>query len=286
VAEPIAPGTDALSALQRWMLRVVTHPGGVDEGLAAARAEGLWPAGADELAQVVPGNDRLSPHEQLHIYAYAYQERIREVLASECPTVEHLLGQARFAALVRRYLGDHPPWSFTLDHVGDRLASWLSAHDDPTLQAAADMVRVEQAMDRAFDAPPQASVDPAALAELPMASWAEATLQLRDGLQLLALDHDVMAAMTAAKHGVPAEVPTRRPAWVAAYCADFRRFRRTLDPHEYALARQLQAMRPLGEALQTVATRPDVELAELVPRVQGWFAGWMEAGWVVAVHRP
>jgi len=281
VAEPIAAGDTPLDELQRWMLRVVTHPDGLTTGLAAARDEGLWPAGADTLADIVPGNERLSPEDQLQIYAYAYQERLREVLASENPTVEHLLGADRFADLARAFLGAHPPHSFTLDHLGHHLAPWLDAHDDPVLQAAADMVRVEQAMDKAFDASPQPPADPGALAALPMEAWATARLSFREGLVLLALQHDVMGAMTAAKRELPAEVPPRRPAWVAAYARDFRRFRMALEEHEHRLLARLVAGDTLGDGLQRVALQPTVDVQAMMGSVSGWFRRWMDAGWIV-----
>lgn len=269
-----------LEALQRWMLQVVTHVNGLEAGLRETPSPG-----GTELTAIVPGNERLSAEDQLQIYAYAYQERLREVLASESPTVEHLLGAERFAELARHYLADHPPHSFTLDHLGADFAPWLSAHDDPLLQAAADMVRVEQAMDRSFDAAPQARADPQSLATLPPEAWADARLVFRSGLELLALDHDVMDAMTAAKQGVTATPPPRHPTWVAAYTRDVRRFRMGLERHEHALATALQGGAPLGDALEQVATQPGVDLDQLLPAVRRWFQRWMEAGWIVEVAR-
>lgn len=285
----IAPGSAPLDRLQRWMLRVVTNRDGLEAGLAASRDEGLWPDGADTLADVVPGNDRLTPEEQLHIYAYAYLARLQEALVAESPSLEALLGEERFAALLADYLHDHPSTSTSLDHLGRELAPWLdrraACDDAPELAAAADMVRVEQGMDRAFDHAPAQPLPADAVASLPPDAWATVRLRFLPGLEVLALDHDVSEALRAARHEEAVPVPPRRPTRVAVYCRDFRRYRRAVDPMEGLLLDALLDGDTLGDALQGVATRPETDVAELLGAVGGWFRGWAEAGWLVAIDR-
>ncbi len=280
MADPIRPGATPLDQLQRWMLRAVSHPGGLDAGLAATREEGLWPEGADTLADIVPGNARLSPEEQLHIYAYAWFERLREALAVENPAAEHLLGAERFAELARAYLHEHPSTSTSLDHLGRAFAPWL---DEQGLGAVADIVRVEQGMDRAFDQRRTEAVDPEAL-ELPLDAWATARLRFLPGLQLLQLAHDVAPAMDAARADTEAPWPERRRTRVAVYCRDHRRYRMTVEALPAALLDPLLAGDTLGDALAAVAQRPEVDVEELLASVGGWFQQWARTGWIVGVE--
>lgn len=288
MADPIRAGTAPLDRLQRWMLRVVTHRDGLEAGLEASRTEGLWPEGASVLSDIVPGNDRLTPEEQLHIYAYAYLARLQETLAAEVPAAEHLLCAERFAELAGDYLHDHPSSSTSLDHLGRHLAPWLEARagadDEPWLSAAADVVRVEQGMDRAFDHPATPAVDGTALSNLPPSAWATARLRFVAGLDVLALAHDVGPAMDAAKAGRPAELPARRTSHMAVYCRDHRRYRLTVAPLAAALLQPLLEGATLGDALQDLALRPDVDLPELLGQVGPWFQQWAGAGWIAAVE--
>lgn len=279
MAEPVGPGADALDQHLRWMLRVVTHEGGVDAGLEAAAAEGLLPGGSPAGGPVV-GDTRLDARDRLHIYAYAFFARIHDVMADELPATRHLLGPGRFEALLRAYLRDHPPGSFSLDRVGAALADWLDAHDEPLLAAAADIVRVERAMDRAFDAPPSERLAPEALATPDLA---HRRLVLAPSLILLALRHDVIPAMDAARADREAAPPPERPTWVVVYRTGFRRRRRAVPRDAFRLLQALASGASLGEALERVGARDDVDTAALIGAVGGWFQQWTADGWIVAL---
>lgn len=286
MADPIEPGRSPLDQLQRWMLRAVTHEDGLQAGLAAARAEGLWPEGARTLSDIVPGNDRLTPEEQLQIYAYAYFARLHDVLASELPATAHLLGDEAFASMLRAFLRDHPSATYTLDRVSEPLPAWLEAQGEPLWAAAADIVRVERGMDSAFDAPPSGRADADALAALPPDAWATARLHFVPALRLLSLEHDVIPAMEAARQGMPADAPERRAAWVAVYRTNFRRRRSPLSRPQFLLLQALVDGACLGEALEALALGGEVALDELLPQIGGWFQQWVAEGWVAEITTP
>jgi len=280
-----------LEQLQRFMLRAVTHPDGVERGCAAAADEGLLPDGASALADVIPGNDRLTPEEQLGIYAFAYVDRIVEVLAGQFSATTWLLDDGD--AVLRAYLADVPSRTWTLDRVGDGLPDWLAqaagaasrgiGEDAATMRAAADIARVELAMDAVWDEPFADPVAHEVLAAIPPEEWGDLRVQPIPALRLLALSHAVTPAMNAARDEVPAELPSEEAAWMCVYRGGGSRWRFPLDREQHALFAALASGATLGEALHTTAALEGVDLERLVGELGEWFRAWFGSGLFASV---
>ena len=265
------------------MLRVVTHPDGVDAGVLAASAEGLLPDGAERLEDVVPGNDRLTAAEQLHIYAFAYFDRIIEVLAGELPAVQHLLGEDVFFEEMKRYLGEHPSSTWTLDRVGASMAEWLArradeVEDGARWRVAVDIARVERAMDAVWDEPFAGPVTYEALASFPHDRWPDARLRTIPALRLLSLQHPVTALMNAARDGEDTELPEPEPAWMCVYRDDAKRWRFPLDREQHCLLAALHRGHTLGAAIGEVAQLDGTDIGALMGSLGEWFREWMGSG--------
>ncbi|MCO4769397.1 MAG: putative DNA-binding domain-containing protein [Deltaproteobacteria bacterium] len=276
-----------LDRLERFFLRVVTHPTGVDEGVRAATAEGLLPHGARRLEDVIPGNDRLSALEQLHIYGFAYFDRIVEVLAGEMPAVQHLLGERVFAEAMKRYLAEHPSSTWTLDRVGAAAPQWLAeqGEEDGTLwRVAADVAAVQQAMDAVWNEPFEDPVPYARLAAVPMEEWAGARVQLIPAVRLLALSYPVTEVMNAARDQGEVVLPAAAPSWMCVYRDDTARWRFALDRPQFVLLSALARGNSLADALAEVLELADVQPAQLLGDLGGWFERWFGNGLVSAVH--
>lgn len=277
------------------MLRVVTHPDGVDAGFDAARADGMLPDGAEVLTDVVPGNDRLSPEEQLHIYAFAYFDRIIDVLADEYPTVQHLLSPQHFRRLMREYLGDHPSATYTLNRVGAPFADWLAARAarvakaQPTLSAklafAVDIAIVERTMDEVWDEPFATAIAFEELQAIPMEAWADVRLETMPALALLELAHPITEAMNAARDDEAIVVPAPEPAWICVYRDDDRRWRFELTFEQHGLLAALSQGQSLGEAIEAVATSEGADGAAMMSGLGDWFKDWMGTGLFCSVRR-
>ena len=83
-----APNT---AALERWLLRLVSHPEGVAAGFVAAKQEGLIPASVPDLAALVPPSPTLSPVEQVEVYGFMFFARQVDVLVAECPAATAMM---------------------------------------------------------------------------------------------------------------------------------------------------------------------------------------------------
>jgi len=283
-----------LDRLERWMLRVVAHPDGVDAGFDAAREEGLLPEGATTLSDVVPGNDRLSPAQQLHIYAFAYFDRIADVLAGEYPTVQHLLSPEHFRRLLREFLVDRPSAAYSLNRVGLPFADWLAersarvAKAQPSLSAklafAVDVAIVERTMDEVWDEPFADPVPFEQLQAIPLDSWADVHLETIPALALLELAHPVTGAMNAARDGEAIEVPAPTPTWICVYRDDRQRWRFDLSFEQHGLLAALTDDASLGEAIEAVATSEGADVAAMMGGLGEWFKEWMGSGLFCSVR--
>ncbi len=277
---------EGLRALETWMLRIVTHPGGVDAGFEAAQSEGLLPAGTSSLDDLVPPNDRLSAGEQLHVYAFAYFDRITDVLRGEYPSVELLLGPARFGSLARDFITEQPSRTYTLNRVGVPFSSWLAerAGDDPLLSFAIDLSLVERALDEVWDCKAEAPVAYEALQVIPPDRWDRVRLDTIDALQLFELRHPISAFMNGVMRGDLDGVPEPEPSWVCVYCTLAGRYRIPLSFEQHALLSSLVDGATLGEAIEAAATSEGADVPAMLAGLGGWFRDWTERGLFRAVE--
>ena len=119
------PPEPNLPQIQRWMQSVITHPGGVEEGIrseTARRHLDLQPA---ELESIIRPSRALTSHQRLEIYVDAYYERLLECLREEYGCTRYALGDELFDALAFGYLQQHPSQSYTLNLLGASFPRYL-----------------------------------------------------------------------------------------------------------------------------------------------------------------
>ena len=113
-----------LQRLQRWMQSVITHPGGVSEGVASVRSREHLELGPAGLESVIARSRALTSAQRLEIYVDAYHERLLECLREEFPATRHAVGDELFDALAFGYLQHEPSRSYTLGELGAATASF------------------------------------------------------------------------------------------------------------------------------------------------------------------
>lgn len=276
---------EGLAGLETWMLRVVTHPDGVDAGFEAAQREGLLPPGTTALSDLVPPNDRLGAAEQLHVYAFAYFDRLIDVLRAEYPTVEFLLGDDRFWALAKDFITEQPSRTYTLNRVGIPFAGWLAARagDDPRLAFAVDLACVERAMDEVWDRAAEEPVAYEAVQALAPDDWGRAHLRPIGALELFELGHPVSGFMNGVIRGELTEVPAPEPAWVCVYCTERGRFRMPISFEQHGVLSALVGGATLGEAIEAAATAEGADVPAMLAGLGEWFRDWTGRGLFMAV---
>lgn len=284
-----------LDVVQQWFQAVVTHPGGLDEGLGSAEAQTLIPLGSGEFEGVIHRSRNLTARERLSIYANAYYARLLECLGECFPVVRRTLGEEVFNSFAFEYLQRHPSRSYTLDRLGESFPRFLEEtrpEDDPEAtwpDFLIDLARLEQSLAKVFDGPGvegKALLKAEDLAAVPPDRFAGARLEPVACLRLLAFGHPVNAYYTAVRHaGDDGEVPIPGPEeeYVALTRRHFVVRRYPLTRPQYLLLQALHDGRPVGEAIATAAEASDLDDETLASELQAWFRAWVSEGFFLTI---
>ncbi len=261
-----------LARLQTILYRLITAPGGVDDGLAEERALGL-----DALAELIRGDDRLSARDRLAIYANAYFYRLLDVCREDFPATAAVLGDAHFHNLITGYLLDYPPTEPSIQYAGRYLADFLGGHP---LRASrpfiADLARLERTLIESFHAADATPLAAAALSALAPAEWPALGLALHPAVRILDLEWHVEDVMRAVEEGKTPEAPTPGPLKLLVWRRNSRVHYRELEPGESA-ALTLAANGTTFAAICT-AVAEESRAAEPAPLITQLLGKWLSAG--------
>lgn len=189
-----------LLELQRRMAEDVRRPLTEDYQMQGTADDGR-PI-ADIAAGYISPNERLTSFERLEIYNRQYWFRLITAVSEDYPTLNAVLGQKRFDALILAYLAEHPSTSWTLRDLGAKLPTFLGAHPQfggRRHRLAVDVANLELAYVDAFDGK---QLDPLTTEEA-QAIGADSRLCLQPHLRLLELAYPVDNLVLAVKKEMP-----------------------------------------------------------------------------------
>jgi len=274
-----APGGGAaalgLGALQRWLQAVIVHPGDVGEAIASPEAAAE--VAPERLEAVVRPSHSLTAAERVDVYHGMYLLRMVEALEADYPAVRHFLGAEGFEELATDYVQGFPSRSYTLNRLGDHLPRFLADHPGrPHAAFLSDLARYELAVTETFDERESEVLTPDDAKAVAPDAWPGARLVPVAAFRLLALRHDVGAAVDASKEGAPPPAPRRRQSRIAVYRRDYSVMRLDLTRPQHDLLAALAAGAPLGEAVASAALA--LRAARRESAVYRWFSSWIAAG--------
>jgi len=165
---PLPDSSPALETVQRWMLSVMTHPGGIVAGIESSAARAELDVPVQQLEQVISPSVRCTSLERLSIYGNAYFARLLECLEAEFPTVLQAVGAEAFRAFAQGYLQEFPSTSYTLNMLGSNFPAYLArtrpASADQALTQWSDFVvelaELERIYAEVFDGPGEETLPP------------------------------------------------------------------------------------------------------------------------------
>lgn len=250
------------SALQmplRGRSRAGTELPFVDEGHSPE-----FLAKAEELLKRAPN---LSPAESLELYHRQYWFRLLDSIAEDFPTLLKMAGEETFWALMEAYLLDCPSSSFTLRHLGSRLADFTAGWDgvDKTkCRWFSALARLEYARMEIYEAAEWESVPPG--------EFATAELGLQPHVVLLELPVPADLCENWKIFSPEIEGPIQLAIWRgekggAEQCR--------VDAVEFALLSRLRK----GSTLAALFAEPTAR--EPTPaEVSQWFSAWQVRRWI------
>ncbi|MEO8878609.1 MAG: DNA-binding domain-containing protein [Polyangiaceae bacterium] len=227
------------------------------------------------------GNARMTPVDQLEVYREQFFLRHIGSFREDFPTLELLLGGAKFDELCRAYLKELPPASFALRDASDRLALFLESaapyKDDALL---ADCAKIEWAFIEAFDAADAPPLDVSALAAIDEDAWDRAKIQFHPSLRFSSLRYPAHTFRTAVRGNEKPARPEKHPACVVTFRgADGVLRWLEVAPAAHTLLVALLNGQPLGVAGEAGAAL-DADIGE---KIGGWFQMWTANGWIAKI---
>jgi hypothetical protein len=293
-----------LSAIQRWMQSVITHPDGVSSGIDAEDTRREIDVSSEDVEQVVSRSRALTSIQRLEIYGNAYFARLLECLRETFPTMVSATGREVFDQFAFGYLQQYPSTSYTLGHLADNFMTYLS-ETRPDIDEhqrgvvdwpdfLIDLAALEWTIEQVFDGPgveDKRLLDAETLLAIPARQWPRARLVPVVCLKLLKFHYpvnDYFTAVRKASDGERAnvELPAPRPQYVALTRRDYIVHRYELEPTEFELLSRLVAGETVGEAIVQVAAESDEEIDARARQLQRWFAAWTANGFFESVEVP
>jgi len=203
----------SLTNLQALLYRLITAPNGVQEGLAK---ESTLAAGG--LETVVAGDQQLSAHERVGIYATAYFYRLLDVFKEDYPATLAVLDERVFHNLVTGYLVTHPPTEPSIFHASRYFPDYLRAQPVregcPFLAELAGLERTIVDVFVAADAPALGTSDMQSIAP---GDWPHVVLRTVPAVRILDLEWRVDAFLRAVEAGKAWQEPAHEPASLAVW---------------------------------------------------------------------
>lgn len=148
-------------------------------------------SGANEakLASSVASANNIDSTLRLDVYRNTYYIRLQEALAHDFPVLLTVMGDETFGREMADYLQAYPSTSPSLRYVGQHLSTWLDQHNKPAL---ADLVRLEWAILKAFDAADADVLDGDNLQNIPAEQWEQLRFTFHPSVTLLDVGTNVM----------------------------------------------------------------------------------------------
>jgi hypothetical protein len=274
-----AAGAD-LQTLERWMQSVVMHPEGADAGLHSRPARRLVPKAAADPEKVVLPSKSLTSVERLELYAHMYYARLIEILESEYPTTRQILGAHEFAVACRKFIARNPSRSRTLNRMSEKFPDFLarSLPRGHRNGLAADVARIERAMEDVFDAPRAEPMTATQFGAIGADQWERVRLNVNPALRLLTLRYPANDYMNSVRGGKKPRIPRPRKTLAIVYRRSYQAFRRDQEPEQFKLLAALTSGRVLAAAVRASIGSRSGSADRLASKLGAWFREWAAAG--------
>jgi hypothetical protein len=265
-----------LARLQSLLYRLITAPNGVGEGLLN---EPLVIVGG--LEELIAGDERLSSHERLEIYADAYFYRLLDVFKEDYPATLAVLGETDFYNLITGYLIEYPPTEPSIFYAGRHLADFLANHPfSESRPFLSELARLERTLLESFHSSDANPLDGAAIAAIAPAEWPTIAMRTHPAVRLLGCEWHVVHMLRAIEAGKSWEAPSPGPVTILVWRQKTQVFYRELDIGERPALMLAQDGAIFAVMCEAIAS--ECEDAEPLARINELLSRWLAAGLLIS----
>lgn len=227
----------------------------------------------------IRGNNRLTPAEQIDIYANMYFYRIRDSLKENFPAILKIIGENRFHNLITDYLIKYPPTHFSLRYAGQHLPCFIKRHplarQYPYLS---DLCQFEWLLLKAFDSADSPFITLEDLKTIPPEKWERLKLTLVPSSMMKRFDWpvDEIHQKTMKRQGTSSFKKTTK--WIRIGRKDMKVHYRGISSSEFKAFSALTKGKSFGEicALNTKHGK----LNESANQMALWLKRWIDDGFL------
>ncbi|WCL54352.1 DNA-binding domain-containing protein [Gimibacter soli] len=211
---------------------------------------------------------------RFNLYRNNFLAGLTDILGAKFPVTGQLVGEAYFEALVRAFVGDHPPVSPILDLYGDTFAAFLEAFPPlRSLPYLPDVARIEWARCVASIAPDHPVFRIESSADIEVAI--ETPCQLAPGASLIRSPFPAGTIWERHQAEILAPIPDWTAQTIAVWAQDGRVQQEIIPADFEPVLAGLVNNIPLIALLDATATQ------EQAVRLIGAFAGFVQSGLLV-----
>ena len=221
---------------------------------------------------------------RLQIYTLAYRSRLGEALKENYPVLSRVLGDEAFAELANAYLHNYPSRTPSIRWFGATLAEFAAQSALIPHPALCDLIRMEWALNTAFDAADAEPVTISTMLALQASEWPALQFVMHPSLHLLALHWNVeplWSALSADENALtdpPEELPHHLLVWRVGHQTRWRSVEAT-EALLLMAAIAGQTFTQLSEIALDSATDNAAQT------VAGYARIWVEAGMISGVRQ-
>ena len=285
------PERHQLSDIQSWMQAVITHPSGVNAGIASETATKTIEIGIDDIERLILPSNEMSSLDRIQIYGRAYFGRLVECLRAQFPAVRHAISDEAFDGLAYGYLIQNPSRNYTLGTLGDSFDTFLETtrparsegSDEDDLDIAdflIDLSRLERTYSDVFNGQgPEGQVwlRPEDLEGMTVEQFARCHLIPYECVRLLEFRFPVHEYASAIRQGIEPVPPVPRPVLLVVTRRDYVVRRYEINRQQFDLLSSLVRRDSIGEALESLVSNFESDLPSLTAAVRSWFREWSAA---------
>ncbi len=220
---------------------------------------------------------------RLNIYSIAYRSRLGESLKENYPILARVLGDDAFVELANAFLDHYPSSTPSIRWYGTALADFTIEHADALQHPClTDLIRMEWALNIAFDAADAEPLQVSDLMAVQPDEWPALQFEPHASLQLLAMNWNIAPLWSAlsadenAEADPPEELQHHLLIWRLGYTTQYRSV-------ETIEAQLLQAMLDGCSFAELCEIAAQTDPQNAAQTVAGYLRIWVEAGLLISV---